>query len=598
MKFATLTELIINQYHNKQKKLLNFKENNKWRSFSSEEFLENVVYFAYGLQELGFKKGDKLAIYSYQNPIWLIVDFAVMMIGGVSVSIFHNISKENLLYQLEHSETKFIFADNPENFANKNHFDKISCLENELPKNVEKIIAYDFDLRNSNSFSEIIEIGKKKSFELSAGKISNKNFILDLAKKLSNQNPQQLATLIYTSGSTGKPKAVELSHENLVSQIQDAKLFFELKKSDKILSFLPLAHVFERMVMMFYISCGVEIYFVDDVNNVGEFIKEIKPNLMTVVPRLLEKVFIKIKDKANNGSFLKRIIAKSALNHALKKDVGKFSILSFIFDKLVYQKLRLALGGNIKMMICGGAALSQDLERFYHNIGVKIYCGYGLTEAAPVLSANCDKYYKFGSVGKAFNSVELKISDKGELLAKGKNIMIGYYKDSEKTKDTIIDGWLHTQDLATIDSQGFVFITGRVKELFKTANSKYVRPIPIEQDLVRNLGFLTGALVIAEARSFVSALLFADFDLLDQLKAKLKFTGSNQEFLSSEKLEKYVDRKITKINNNLDRGEQIFQFRIIKDEISIENGDITPSMKLKRSFLEQKYSNIIDEIYQ
>jgi long-chain acyl-CoA synthetase len=589
--FKTLQELILFQaqkYNNQ--KALNFKKDGVWRSFSNQEFLENALYFAYGLIAIGFEKGQKVAIYSYQNPIWLIVDFGIILAGGISVPIFHNISKENLLFQLEEGEVKYVFADFEEEFSKKNHFDKLKCLENEMPKNVEKIISYGFEDEKSMSYEDLIALGRDE-FNMKFG-----DFICDDALFTNLDLPicakNDLATIIYTSGSTGRPKGVCLSHENLVSQIHDTADFFPLNSSDKALSFLPLAHVFERMVMMYYISCGIEVYFVCDVSKLSKYLSEVKPTLMTVVPRVLEKVFAKIKEGSQNGGFFKRILADMAFKKALRGEGNCF------FDSLVYKKYRQALGGKMRMVICGGAALSQDLERFFNEVGVQIYCGYGLTETSPVLSANCPKNYRFGTVGKAFNSVELKISDDGELLARGKNIMIGYYKNLQKTDEVIVDGWFKTGDLAEIDNSGFVKITGRKKELLKTANAKYVRPIPIEQKLMQEIGFLLGALVIAEGKNFVSALLFPDFEILEKFKEKLDFKASNQEFLTSAKLNEFLQEKVDFVNSNLDRSEQIFKFAIIEEEISIENGAITPSMKLKRNILEDRFSDVISGFYQ
>lgn len=610
-KFKTLSQLLIFQAQNRNKFALNFKENGKWRNFSSLDFLKNSLYFACGLQGIGFEKNQKLAIYSYQNPIWLIVDFGVILAGGVSVPIFHNISKENLLFEIKEANCSYVFADNPNHFWQKNHFNKVEILQNQLPQNVKKVISYDFEIENGISYDEIIEIGRKKVLKNLAiaeflKKLENDDFsyfspenIFKIFQEFLFHNEKDLTTIIYTSGSTGTPKGVELSHENLVSQIYDAGDFFPLdKNSDKVLSFLPLAHIFERMVMMFYISRGVSIYFVDDVKNLGAYLQEVKPTLMTVVPRVLEKVYAKIKQKSQNANFLKKFLALKALQKALKKDVEKSNFLDKIYDILVYKKYRAALGGNMKMMICGGAALSCDMERFYRNININLFCGYGLTETSPVLAVNYHQNYRFQTVGKIFNSVQIKIADDGEILAKGKNIMIGYHKNHEKTQEVIIDGWLHTGDLGAIDKDGFLKITGRKKELFKTANGKYVRPIPIEQKLVQEIGFLIGALIIAENRNFVSTLLFVDFELLAIFKKKFGFDCDDLEFLQSEFLKKFVQEKIDEINEILDRSEQLFKFKIIEDEISIEGGEITPSMKLKRTFLEKKYQNFIDKFYE
>ena len=610
--FSNLSQLIFYQARNfANEKALNFKKDGNWVSFSNQDFLQKAIYFANALRASGFKKGQKVAIYSYQNPIWLIVDFAIMMAGGVCVPIFHNISKENLMFQMQDAEVDFIFADFGENFAKKNYFDKIQCLSEEISKNVKEIICYDFDLRNANcrtsGFEDFLKKGKEYLAKNSLSGTLDLEFILqknnfdeiftDLGLEVCD--PSDLATIVYTSGSTGNPKGVELSHDNLVSQIKDAAKCFDLRVVDKALSFLPLAHIFERMVMMFYISRGVNVYFVDDVENLGAFLREVKPSVMTVVPRMLEKVFAKIKNSSQNGGFVKKLLTGAAMQKALhKKVLAKNSFTDCLLDKLVYHKYRAALGGKIKFMICGGAALSNEMERFYRNIGVDLYCGYGLTETSPVLAVNCENGYKFGSVGRKFDSVSLKINDDGELLASGRNIMLGYHNAPSKTDETMEGEWLKTGDLAQIDEEGFVFITGRKKELFKTSNGKYVRPVPIEQKLVHELGFLTGALIIAEGRNFVSALLFPDFELLKSLKKKIFYSGDDANFLISEALEKFVADKIEDINSTLDRGEQIFKFKIIEEEISISSGDITPSMKLRRPNLENKFSNIITQIYR
>ncbi len=575
--FSTLNQLIAFQAAKFNNPLaFNFKENDKWISFSNQEFLQKAFHFACGLREIGFAQGDALAIFSYQNPIWLIADFGAILAGGISVPIFHNISQDNLNYQLEDSGAKYIFTDSHE-------------ISNLLENKNAKIISYNFENAASISFKSLVALGCKA--------VAEKKY--DLNSFLKNKSEHNLATIIYTSGSTGRPKGVELTHANLVSQIKGTAQFFPLdSNSDKALSFLPLAHIFERMVMMFYIMQGIEIYFVNDIKNLGGFLREVRPTLMTSVPRMLEKVFAKIKDGIDNGGFFKKFIGQKALQSALiKHPSDNKNLCDKIFDRLVYKKFREALGCNMRMIICGGAALSQDMERFYKNIGVNLYCGYGLTESSPVLTANCPAAYKFSTIGKAFPSVQLKIADDGELLARGPNIMQGYHNKPEKTRETIIDGWLLTGDLAQIDADGFVKIIGRKKELFKTANAKYVRPVPIEQKLVQELQFLMGAIIIAEGRKFTSALLFPDFELLKKFKAKFNFLGDDLNFLKSAALQNAAQSIISKVNENLDHAEQIQKFAIISAEISIESGEITPSMKLKRNVLEEKFKDVIEGFY-
>jgi long-chain acyl-CoA synthetase len=577
--FSTLCDLLVFQASkHSNEKALNYKENGVFKSFSNQEFLEKAFHFACALREIGFKKGQTFANYSYQNPIWLIVDLGAILAGAITVPIFENISKENLFYEIADADVKIIFTDNAdfveENFAKEQKL---------------KIISQGFKKENTTSFEDLISLGKKASDEK---KYSLESFLKECA-------PGDLATIIYTSGSTGRPKGVELTHQNLVSQIKDSGEFFPLTTNDVVLSFLPLAHIFERMVMMFYISRGVTVYFADDVKNVGNLLKEVSPTLMTTVPRLLEKVYAKICDGIESSFFIKRKLGQKALKRALEKDVNSpDSFLDKIFDLLVYKKFRKALGGRMQMIICGGAALSLDLQKFYHNIKVTIYCGYGLTETSPVLAVNSFNNNKIGTVGKKFPSVELKIAQDGELLAKGLNVMVGYHKQAQKTAENFVDGWFKTGDLAEIDEEGFVTIKGRKKELFKNANGKYISPTPIEQKLVQELGFLLGAVVIAEGRKFTSALLFPEFDLLKKLKQKFAFDGSDEEFLKSEKLREFVSQKIVQINKDLNHWEEVQKFHIVTQQISIESGEITPSMKLKRNVLEEKYKEVIEKFYR
>lgn len=577
--FSTLSELLCFQAANfKNSHAFNFKENDVLKTFSNQEFLEKSFHFACGLKELGLEKSQALANFSYQNPIWLIVDLGAILAGAVTVPIFENISEENLFYEISDADVKFIFTNNREFFAK---------IKNKNPH--LKIITYGFKEEGSMTFEDLILRGKQAA--------DAKKYDLENLKKIAQ--PQDLATIIYTSGSTGTPKGVELTHDNLVSQIKDTYQFFPLSQDDVVLSFLPLAHIFERMVMMYYMTQGVTIYFADDVKNVGHCLREFKPTLMTSVPRVLEKVFAKIEEGIDAGSFVKKIIGRAALKRAFAKDPHSSpNFLDKFFDRLVYKKFREALGGKMGMIICGGAALAIDLERFYTNSGINLYCGYGLTETSPVLATNCPKYHKISTVGKAFPSVELKIAQDGELLARGPNVMRGYHKQPQKTAEVIIDGWFKTGDKAEIDAEGFVKIIGRKKELFKNANGKYVSPVPIEHRIVQDLGFLAGAVVIAEGKKFTSSLLFPDFETLKKIKGKLGFSGSDEEFLKSEILQKFVQEKIDSVNKNLNHWEQVQKFYIAKESISIESGDITPSMKLKRNVLEEKYKKVIDEFYK
>lgn len=580
--FNNLAELVLFQGKSFDNSLaLNYKKDNKSISFSNQDLLNNSKYISNSLKELGFKKGSKLANYSYQNPIWLMVDFGAILAGGVTVPFFHNISSKNFFYQLSHSDAKFLFTDNEDILSNKD------LLKSELK------IIFSGKLKQKYPALDIVNLDELIT---DGAKLSSKYNYQELAKKI---DPQNTVTIIYTSGSTGTPKGVELSHANLVSQIKSTNSTFNLKSDNVALSYLPLSHIFERMVMMYYISAGISVYFVDDIKNLGARLKEVRPTIMTTVPRMLEKVYGKINEAGNTGNFVKKILVKSAIKRAVAKNIThKTSIIDSIFKKLVYKKFQTALGGKINLIICGGSALSREMESFYNNIGIKVYCGYGLTESSPVISANSLINHKPYTSGKIYPNIQAKTTKNKELLVRGPNVMKGYYKDPQKTSQTIDkNGWLQTGDLALIDSDNYLTIIGRKKELFKSSNGKYIAPIPIEQKLVQNLNFLIGAIIIADNRKFTSALLFPDFTTFETLKHKLKFIGSDQELIKSKKLHKYLDYKITKINSGLNHWEQIQKYNLVNQEISIESGDITPSMKLKRSALEEKFRTIIENFY-
>ena len=575
--FNNLGELIKFQHQNfNNKNFLNFKENQEWRSFSNQDFYEKIISLARGLEKLGLKRGQSFANYSYQNPIWLMVDLGAILAGAITIPIFNNISEDNLFYELIDSDAKFFFTDNEKICAK---------IKEKFPEII--IIGYGFKSTLSINLEDLLKN------EESA--VDNNFYVEELFAKIQNDD---IATIVYTSGSTDRPKGVEISHQALISQIKDSEAFFYLDNLEVVLSYLPLAHIFERMVMMYYISKGLTIYFVDDIKNLGNFLKEIKPTLMTSVPRALEKVFARINNGIEEAKFFKKIIGKKALKRALEKDpLLSKNFIDKIFDKIIYQKFRQAMGGEMRMIICGGSALSQELERFYWNIGVKIYCGYGLTECSPVLATNAPHQHKFTSVGKAFPSVKLKIAKDGELLASGINVMKKYRNNPQKTAETFDGEWFKTGDLAQIDEEGFVKIIGRKKEVFKTSNGKFVHPVLLEQKLVQELSFLVGALVIAEGKNFVSALLFVDFDLLKNIKNKLKFDGENNLFFDSTILQNFIAQKIAIINKKLDSWEQIKKFKIIIEPISVESGEITPSLKLKRNILERKFTLEIEELY-
>ena len=574
-----LIEFVEAKYQNPQ--AFNFYQLGKWQNISTVDFLSNIRSLSLGLNDLGLELNDGFAIVAKPSPIWLMLDFAAIANRAVSVPIFPDISTNNLLFEINNADVKFVFCD---------------CLENlKIIQNsgavFKKIIIYGFKYQGNNiiSFEDLLENGKKIYQQ-------NPQIFDTLKAKIKEDD---LATIIYTSGSTGVPKGVEITHKNLVSQINSVgQCFSSINNSDIALSFLPLAHIFERMVVCLYISKGVSIYFADDVKNVGNLLQEIQPTLMTVVPRMLEKIFAKINNGVGEAPFLKKWIGKVALSRAEKYIPDHNKTLCKLFDYLVYKKLRLILGGNLKMMICGGAPLALNLENFFCGIGINLYIGYGLTESSPVIAVNYPSCKKISTVGKRLSSVQIKIDEEGELLAKGDNIMRGYHKDPQKTNEAIVNGWLKTGDLASIDEEGFVTIIGRKKEMFKTSNGKYVSPVPIEQKIINNLSFLTTACIIAEGKKFVSCLLFPDFEILTSYKKQFGLKNLNdKDFLNSDFLKAHIDKLIDKINNDLNHSEQIKKYYLVDKPISIETGELTPSMKLRRTFVENKYQKVINDFY-
>ena len=547
-----------------------------YKNISKKEFLLTVRYLALAFHQHGWE-GKQIAIAISSSPYWLMLDYALMIAGAVSVPLFTNISSKNLYYEILDANIHTVFIEGKEQ----------ENIIHSVGKDVVTVYMSD-DVSGYLTFSKFVEEGKKIDEEASS--------IFDTL--IYQIKEEDLATIVYTSGTSGRPKGVELTHRNLISQIHaTAKNYTFDKEDDVAFSFLPLAHIFERTVMHFYLSQELTVYFADDVKNVGVLLKKVNPTVMTVVPRLLEKVFFKMKLKAMDGGFIKKGLVTLAFYRATTKDpFADKSFLDTTLDKLVYTKLRVALGIRMRMMISGGAALSDMLYKFYLNIGVPLYQGYGQTESSPVICANTPKDNKIGTCGKAYPGVEVKISEEGELLARGENVMRGYHQDVEATKEVIdSEGWLYTGDLASIDDEGFVTITGRKRELFKTSTGEYVSSVHIEQKLAAN-GWFEHALIVGDSKPFVVALLFVEPDFLGRMAVKMKITPI--KVLESQKLHDMTQNFIKKLNLKLNHWERVRDFRLIGDTLSIENGELTPSMKLAKKQLLERYSIEIEEMYK
>lgn len=581
--FETLPQMmqyVLNEFHNS--KAMSYKYLGSWENISTERFSEQVRRLSLGLRKLGIRPGDGVGIIAQPSPQWVMMDLAIMMNRAVSVPMFPNISSENFDYQIEDANVTTLFIESDE------------ILEEHLKprlSEIKNIVSFSVHTQGDNVsyFQDLLEKGDALADQ-------EPHLFSELRDSVQ---PNDLATIIYTSGSTGVPKGVEITHKNLVSQIHGATERFPINPAkDSALTCLPLAHVFERMIIYFYISNGLSIYFADDIKKVGDLLREVRPTFLTVVPRILEKVYAKMKAKVDDESGVKKLILSAAINSACSSDPDSPSLLRPLYDKLVYSKMQEALGGRLRVCVSGGAALNKDVGTFFANIGLEIFEGYGLTEASPVLATNYPGANRVGTVGKVFPGVELELSDSGELLARGDNIMRGYHNNTDATRLVIDEnGWLHTGDKATIDEDGYVTITGRIKELFKTSGGKYVSPVPIEQGLAQHR-LVDQALVIAEGRKFVSALLFPDYENVAALK---EYYGQTQmgddEFFSQKDFQDKMQYWVTKVNQGLSHWEQIQKVEFVPYRLSIEAGDMTPKMNLRRNALYDKFQDKINEFY-
>lgn len=581
--YTTLPEMIqhvVNTYMTSS--ALNYKVNDKWHALSSEKFYETIRRLAVGLRAIGVTEHDGFAIISPSSPQWVMVDLAIMLNRAVSVPMFPNVSSTNFDFQKQDSNIKYIFI-NDCNLLDDNIASELAGFDT--------VISFEtnYSGKNGLSYDKLLELGDE---------LSNQHPEL-FAVMRDAVLPEDIATIIYTSGSTGLPKGVKLSHKNLISQIKATTQLFPLCPSkDKILTCLPMAHVFERMVGYYYLSTGTPLYFADDIKKVGELLREIQPTVITLVPRLLEKVYAKMQSGIEDQSPLKQKLLNRAFDRAITKIPGKLSISDKIYDKLIYSKLRAALGGNLEMLIVGGSALSESMEHFFSNIGFNIYQGYGLTECSPVLAVNFPGNVRYRSVGKIYPGVEVKIADDNEILAQGPNVMVGYHNNQEATDEVIdADGWMHTGDLGSLDEEGFLTITGRKKELFKTSNGKYVSPVPIEQMLCKTQ-LIDMAAVIGEDRRFVSCLLFPDYENLEAIREHRGYSDmSNSEFLHSSEVKEEIKAAVQAVNAQLNAWEKIQKYKFVKHPITIETGELTPTMKLRRHVINEKYTEIIEAFY-
>ncbi|MFD2528722.1 AMP-dependent synthetase/ligase [Polaribacter marinaquae] len=568
-------------------KSLSTKLNDKWVSTSTKEYVEKANQLSRGLLKLGVQPNDKIAVISSNNRTeWNICDIGVLQTGAQNVPIYPTISKEDYEYVLNHSEAIYCFVSDEEVLEKLNQIKGNTKLKG--------IFTFD-DIASEKSWKDVLELGKDTA---------NQDEVEQRKKAVK---PTDLATLIYTSGTTGRPKGVMLSHDNIVSNVLAAKERVPLDDGKDLgLSFLPVCHIFERMILYLYQYCGVSIYFAESIEKLSENAQEIKPNVMTAVPRLYEKIYDKIILKGEALSGIKKGLFFWAVNLGLKFEPNGangwwYEKQLSLARKLIFSKWQEALGGNLKIMVSGSAALQPRLTRVFAAAGMPIMEGYGLTETSPVISVNDQKNegFKIGTVGKTISKVEVKIAENGEILVKGPNVMLGYYKDPKKTSEVLKDGYFHTGDKGEFDKEGFLKITGRTKEMFKTSGGKYVVPPLLEGELKQSL-FIEQIMVIGEGEKMPAAIIQPNFEFIKDWidKKGLSIGKTNEEIISSEIVINRIQREVDKCNEQFGKWERIKRFELTKDVWSIDGGHLTPTMKMKRAIIKDIYKDLYEKIYR
>ncbi len=563
------------------------KNNGVWIATSTKEYLEKANTISRALLRLGVNKNDKIAIISSSNRTeWNIMDIGVLQIGAQNVPIYPTISEVDYEYILNHSEATFCFV------SDADILEKINLIKNNL-KYLKEVYSFD-PLTDCKNWEELLELGKDES---------NQDVVEDRKK---NVKPEELATIIYTSGTTGKPKGVMLSHNNIVSNVLDSASRIPFEEGTSVaLSFLPICHIFERVILYIYQYYSVSIFFAESIEKVSDNIKEVKPTVFTVVPRLLEKVYDKIYAKGSELKGIKKILFFWAVKLGLRYEPYLANGWWYEFQlkiarKLIFSKWREGLGGNLTVMVSGSAALQDRLARIFAAAEMPVMEGYGLTETSPVISVSDvrNKGFKIGTVGKIITNVDVKIANDGEILCKGSNVMMGYYKDENLTNEVIKDGYFHTGDIGEIDSEGFLKITDRKKEMFKTSGGKYIAPQLIESAMKQS-NFIEQIMVIGDGEKMPAAFIQPNFDFVKEWakRHQLSIGESNHEICNNKEIKNRIQNEIEMINEKFGNWEKIKRFELTPFVWSIAGGELTPTLKLKRKMVMEKYKDLYYKIY-
>jgi long-chain acyl-CoA synthetase len=559
---------------------LNYFQNDRWHSYSTKEVLDEIRYLTLGLISLGIKRGDCVGLISLPSPRWMMINFAVAMAGAILVPIFPDISEENFVYEIKqtHLKTLFIWE-----------YEKLSHFEDHRDFFVN-VISLNGVCSGKNILSYVGLLEKGKALELEQPQL--------YSELQSLINADDLVAIIYTSGTTGVPKGVEHTHLSLSRHTYDKPVEITPVKT-RYLNVLPLAHIFGYTINLILFGWGGSIYYWNDPKQLATVCQQIHPTLLVFVPRILEKIYAKVLSNIQQAGFMKRQLGQWAFDLANNEHESFYKTLMHpIADRILYHKLRENLGGSIELIVSGGAALDAHLNHFYNDIGVPICQGWGLTEACPICFNRLDNN-KVGTAGPPLGELQVKISPQEEILVKGTAVMRGYYHWPEETAKTIDqEGWLHTGDRGALDDQGFLIIKGRLKEMFKTSTGEYVAPVPIEQALCK-APLIEAALVVADGKKFVSCLLFTNKEVLESLKTiHSQENRTDEEFLNTAFVREEMNALINNVNKHLNEWEKIQVYRLISHSPSIEGGELTPTMKLKRDVIMKNYKSLIDSMYQ
>jgi long-chain acyl-CoA synthetase len=562
------------------------KENGQWVTYSTQQFADSVNDLSYGLLDLGIEREDKIAIISNNRPEWNFADYAIQQCGAISVPIYPTISETDLNFILNDGKIKYIFV------SSADLYKKIKAVAANAPS-VKEIFTFN-KVDGAKNWAEILELGKTNP------KVTEVETIKNSIK------PNDLLTILYTSGTTGNPKGVMLSHNNLLSNSFATENLCPFISDWKALSFLPLNHVYERMLTTLYLYKGISIYYAESIDTISNNLKEIKPEVFSSVPRLLEKVYDKIVATGAEQTGIKKKLFFWALDLGLRYELNGangawYEFQLKIANKLIFSKWREALGGNIVATVSGGAALQPRLARVFNAAGIRVLEGYGLTETSPVIAVNSFQPNSicFGTVGPVIDGVTVKIAEDGEILVKGPNIMLGYYNRPDATAEVIdSEGWFHTGDIGMFVENRFLKITDRKKEIFKTSGGKYIAPVMIENKL-KESPFIEQAMVIGENQKFASALIVPAFSFIKDWAAKhdIIYT-SNEEMIKNENVKKRIVEEVEKINKELAQYEKIKRPELLSREWSIEKGEMTPKLSFKRKVIMATNKELIDKIYQ